>query len=42
MIAIIRETGETVQGTPWDDGRFHAEDGTARSWWQHEVEIIET
>ena len=42
MTAIIRETGETVQGTPWDDGRFHAEDGTARSGWQHEVEIIET
>ena len=42
MTAIIKETGETVQGTPWDDGRFHAEDGTARSWWQSEVEIIET
>lgn len=42
MTAIIRETGESVQGQPWDDGRFHAEDGTARSWWQCEVEIIET
>ena len=42
MTAIIKETGEAVQGQPWDDGRFHADDGTARSWWQCEVEIIET
>lgn len=42
MTAIIKETGEAVQGQPWDDGRFHADDGTARSWWQVEVEIIET
>lgn len=42
MVAIIKETGEAVQGQPWDDGRFHANDGTARSWWLVEVEIIET
>ena len=42
MTALIRKTGETVPGQPWDDGRFHADDGTARSWWMNEVEIIET
>ena len=42
MTAIIKATGESVQGSPWDDGRLHAEDGTARSWRQSEVEIIET
>lgn len=41
MTALIRETGETVHGEPWDDGRFHDFD-TARSWWLCEVEIIET
>ena len=41
MIALIKETGETVLGTPWDDGRVHADEGTARSWRQCDVELIE-